>query len=91
MTRLITSALSPKAQLTLPKEVRSLLGVGEKEEQVGFLIDTGAKRVTLVRVETVVADADFSNEEVKKLLKLRGKKGGKSFGSISNLLKDLKA
>jgi len=90
MTRLITSALSSKAQLTLPKEVRAILGVSTKGDLVGFLLDTDSKIVQITKVEAVVADADFSEEEYRKLALLRGKKGGKRCKRMAALLKDLK-
>lgn len=91
MTRLITSSISSKAQLTLPKEVRAILGIKSKGDLVGFLVDSETGSVRLSRVEPVLADADFSSEEYAKLLGLRRKKGGKSFRSMAALLKDLKS
>lgn len=89
MTRLITSSLSSKAQLTLPKEVRAILGVSTKGDLVGFLLDSDSKSVQITKVEAVVANADFSEEEYRKLALLRGKKSGKRFKSMSALLRDL--
>lgn len=90
MTHLVTSTLSSKAQLTLPKEVRALLGLKSKGELVGFLIDPELGSVRLSRVDAVPVQADFEKEEYRKLLKLRGGKGGKSFRRMSALLSELK-
>lgn len=91
MTKLITSTLSSKAQLTLPKEVRAILGVKTKGDLLGFLVDTESQSVQLARVDTIVADGEFTGEEYRKILKLRGRKRGKSFKNMRALLKDLKA
>lgn len=90
MTKLITSSISSKGQLTLPKEVRALLGIKSKGQLVGFLVDTELGSVRLARVEAVISNPDFTKEEYNKLLKLRGKKGKKGFADIQGMLKDLK-
>ena len=89
MTRLVTSTLSSKAQLTLPKEVRALLGIKSKGELVGFLIDSEIGSVRLSRVDAVPVQADFEEDEYRKLLRLRGGKGGKSFSKMADLLREL--
>lgn len=91
MTKLLTASLSSKSQLTLPKEVRSLLGVKAKGDSIGFVVDTEAGTVRLARVEPVVMDAEFTEEEFRKIAKFRGSKGGKTFKSAGALLKDLKS
>ncbi len=91
MTRLITSTLSAKAQLTIPKEVRALLGVGHKGDTVGFLVDTESGSVRLARVDTTLYQGELSPEECRALLKLRRRKGGKRFKSVEALIGDLKA
>lgn len=90
MTAFITSTLSSKAQLTLPKEVRDILGVKSKGDLVGFMVDKEAKSVRLARVDAVLADPEFTAEEYGKLLKLRGGKGRK-FETMAAFLKDLKS
>ena len=91
MTHLITSTVSSKSQLTLPKEVRAVLGVKSKGDLVGFLVDTESGSVQLSRVEPVLVDAEFTADEFRKLLKLRGDRKGKGFKSMLTLLKDLKS
>ncbi len=91
MTRLITSSLSSKAQLTLPKEIRALLGVRGKGDLVGFLVDSDTRSVRLARVDPVVAEAEFTAEESAKLMKLRAAKGSKRFKRMDALLRDLRS
>ncbi len=90
MPRLMTTPLSSKGQLTLPKAVRELLGVQSKGDLVGFILDPDTKRVQLTRVEAIPEQEDFTPEEYRKLLDLPKKKGGKGFRSMPFLIKDLK-
>ena len=90
MTRLVTVPLTSKAQLTLPKAVRELLGIQSKGDLVGFILDPEEKRVQLTRVEAIPVQEDFTPEEYKKLLGLSKRKAGKSFRSMQSLIKDLK-
>ena len=91
MAKLVTAPLSSKAQLTLPKRVRELLKVREKGDRVGFLIDEKSRRITIMRVDIVPAEEPYTDEEIRKLLKLRSEPGGKTFSSMDELLKDLKS
>ena len=90
MTQLVTVPLTSKGQLTLPKAVRELLGVGAKGDLVGFAVDPETKRVQLTRVEAIPVHEDFTPNEYAKLLQLSPKKGGKRFRSMQALIKDLK-
>jgi len=90
MTRLVTVPLSAKGQITLPKEVRRLLGLEMRGDWVGFVIDNEEKRVQLTRVEAIPVQEDFTPDEYKKLLELPRKKGGKTFKDMKALIKDLK-
>ena len=90
MTKLLTASLSSKGQLTLPKEVRAALGVGLKGESVGFLVDEQAGVVRLARVESVLVDPEFTEEELRKIEKLRGAKNRRGFKTAEGLLRDLK-
>ncbi len=90
MTQLVTVPLTSKGQLTLPKAVRELLGVGSKGDLVGFAVDHETKRVQLTRVEAIPVHEDFTPDEYAKLLQLFRKKGGKRFRSMQALIKDLK-
>ena len=89
MEKLLTAPLSSKAQLTLPKRVRDLLGVREKGDRVGFLIDEKAHRIVITKVDLVAADEPYTTEEIRKLLKLRKEPGGKTFESAEAFLKHL--
>lgn len=90
MTRLVTVPLSAKGQITLPKEVRKLLGIETQGDWVGFVLDTEEKRVQLTRVEAIPVHEDFTPDEYKKLLQLPQRKGGKTFQDMKALIKDLK-
>ena len=91
MTHLVSAPLTSKAQLTLPKRVRQLLGVGEKGDRVGFLIDERTHQITVTRIELIPAETSYTDEEIRKLLNLRKEPGGKTFNSMKELLKDLKS
>ncbi len=91
MASVITAPLSSKAQLTLPKRIRELLGVREKGDRVGFLIDEKTHRILITKVNLVLAEESYTDEEIRKLLRLRKEPGGKTFKSMGELLKDLKS
>ena len=91
MAKFITAPLSSKAKLTLPKRVRELLGVREKGDRVGFLIDEKAHRIVITKVDLVPAEAPYTDEEIRRLLKLTKEPGGKTFRSMDELLKELKS
>ncbi len=91
MTQWVTAPLSSKAQITLPKAIRELLGVRQKGDRVGFLIDRRSRRVTLARVALVPDEEPYTQEELRKLLKLRQEPGGKTFRSMDALLTELKS
>ena len=90
-TRWVTAPLSSKAQLTLPKRVRELLGVREKGDRVGFLIDEKTHRIVITKVDLVPAEEPYTDAEIRKLLALRKEPGGKTFSSMDELLEDLKS
>ncbi len=79
MAQWLTAPLSSKAQLTLPKRVRELLGVREKGDRVGFLVDEKSHRITITKVDLVPAEEPYTDEELRKLLKLAKEPGGKTF------------
>ena len=41
----VTSTMGPKGQITLPKQVRMMLGALEKGQIIGFLVDEKEKSV----------------------------------------------
>ncbi len=85
----LTAPLTSKAQLTLPKPIRKLLGVHAKGDRVGFLIDEKTHRITITKVDLVPAEAAYTEEEIRQLLKLRKEPGGKTFNSMEAFLKHL--
>lgn len=89
MAKWVTAPLTDKAQLTLPKSVRELLGVRAKGDRVGFLIDEKTHRIILSKVEFVPAEEPYTDAELRKLLKLRKEPGGKTFESAGEFLKHL--
>ena len=91
MEKLVTAPLSSKAQLTLPKRVRELLGVREKGDRIGFLIDEKSHRIVITKVDLVASEEAYTKEEIRKLLKLAKEPGGKTFDSAEAFLKHLHA
>ncbi len=91
MLKMITAPLSSKAQLTLPRRVREILGVREKGERVGFLIDEKAHRITITKVDLISSEEAYTDEELRKLLKLRKERGGTTFNSAEAFLKHLRS
>ena len=89
MAKWLTAPLSSKAQLTLPKRVREILGVREKGDRVGFLIDEKHRRITITKVDLIPTEEPYTEEEIRKLLKLAKEPGGKTFNSAEAFLKHL--
>ncbi len=87
MATLVTASLSSKAQVTLPKRIRELLGVGTKGDQIGFLVDEHTQRIMITRVDLVPSEPLYTQEELRKLFKLAKARGGKTFGSAEAFLK----
>ena len=86
----LTATLGPKGQITLPKKVRVALGTLEKGETVGFLLDEKAGAVRLARMEIKPAGENYTEEELRKMLKISREKGGKHFDSAEGFLNHLK-
>lgn len=84
----VTALLTSKAQLTLPKRVRELLGVGKKGDRIGFLLDEKTHRIVVTRV-AVVPDESYTDAEICNLFKLAKAPGGRRFESAEALLKHL--
>ncbi len=91
MAKLVTAPLTSKAQITLPKSIRQLLGVREKGDRVGFVIDEKTHRIMITKVDLVPAEEPYTKEEIRKLLALRKEPGGKTFNSAEAFLKHLHA
>ena len=91
MTTLMTATLSSKAQLTLPKRIRELLGVRAKGDQVGFVVDEKTRRILMTKVTLVPAEESYTEEELRKLLKLAKAPGKKTFASAEAFLKHIRS
>ena len=91
MTMLMTATLSSKAQLTLPKRIRELLGVREKGDQVGFVVDEKTHRVVMTKITLVPSEEPYTEEELRKLLRLVKAPGKKTFTSPEVFLKHVRS
>lgn len=87
MSRMVTATVTGKSQITLPKPVRETLGIRTKGDLVGFIIDDRVRSVRLTKVTLVPAEEEFTDEEVKKLLMLTGKPGGKTFKTAAGAIR----
>ena len=91
MAILMTATLSSKAQLTLPKRVRELLGVRAKGDQVGFVVDEKTRRVMMTKITLLSAEEPYTEEELRKLLRLAKAPGKKTFASAEAFLKHVRS
>ena len=85
----MTAPLGPKGQITLPKEIRKALGLREKGDLVGFVVDEKKGSVKLARMEVRPAGEGYTEEELKKLMGLAKEPGRKKFSSPEAFLKHL--
>ena len=85
----LTATLGPKGQITLPKEVRVVIGALEKGDLVGFMLDEKSKAVRLAKMDVKPAEEDYTADELRKLLKIAHQKNGKSFTSAKDFLHHL--
>ena len=85
-----TATLGPKGQITLPKKVRMALGIVEKGGTVGFVLDEKAGSVRLAKMEVRPAEDAYTEEELRKMLKIARTKDRKRFDSAEDFLKHLK-
>ena len=86
---LLTATLGPKGQITLPKKVRLTLGAVEKGTLVGFMLDEKSGAVRLAKMKIIPAEEAYSQEELRKLLKMTHDKAGKHFDSAKDFLRHL--
>jgi len=84
-----TSSVGPKGQITLPKAVRKMLQLREKEDVVGFLIDEKQGAIRLVRMEIRPAEEGYTEEELRKMLGLVKARETKKFSSAEDFIKYL--
>jgi len=85
----VTAPLGPKGQITLPKEIRDTLGLKEKGDLVGFVLDEQSRSVRLTRMEIRPAGAEYTEEELRRLLSIAKERGGKRFTSAEAFLRHL--
>ena len=86
----VTATLGPKGQITLPKEIREALGLREKGELVGFILEENSHSVRLTRMEVRPVGETYSAEELRRLMGLAKEPGGKKFDSPEAFLKHIK-
>lgn len=79
MSKIISAHLSSKAQITVPKLVRKVLGINSPEDLLGFVIEDESHTVKLTKLNVVPSEEDFTENEYKKLLQLADKVEGKTF------------
>jgi len=91
MTMLMTATLSSKAQLTLPKRIRELLGVRAKGDQVGFVVDEKTRRIVMTKITLLPTEEPHTPEELHKLLRLAKAPGKKTFASAEAFLKHVRS
>ena len=85
----LTATLGPKGQITLPKEVRMVIGALGKGDLIGFMLDEKSGAVRLAKMEVRPAEEAYTAEELRKLLKIAHQKDGKSFTSAKDFLSHL--
>ena len=85
----LTATMGPKGQITLPKKVRLALGVVEKGALVGFMLDEKSGAVRLAKMKLVPEEEGYTQEELRKLLKMTHDKTGKHFDSAKDFLHHL--
>lgn len=85
----LTATLGPKGQITLPKEIRQMLGLEERGDLVGFAVDEKSRSVRLARMEVRPAEEGYSEEEIGKLLRISKERGAKKFDSAEAFLRHL--
>jgi len=69
-SKIITSPVGAKAQVTLPKAVREALHLTAQHDLVGFVVQ--GDRVALTRIEPVPSSDPFTDEEWRKIKRLAG-------------------
>ena len=85
----LTATLGPKGQITLPKEVRVVIGALEKGDLIGFMLDEKSGAVKLAKMEVTPAKESYTEEELRKLLKISHQKHGKSFDAAEDFLRHI--
>ena len=91
MTMVVTATLSSKAQLTLPKRIRELLGIRAKGDQVGFVVDEKTRRVLMTKISLVPAEEPYTEEELRKLLRLARAPGKRTYATAEAFLEHVRS
>ena len=87
-SKIITSPVGAKAQVTLPKVVREALHLKAQHDLVGFVIQ--GDRVALTRIEPVPSSDPFSDEEWKKIERLAAQTPAATCENAADSLRYLK-
>ncbi len=87
MASLITSSVTTKGQVTLPKEIRRRWKIRAGRDQVGFRLSPSG-RVEVVPVQVEERPLKFTKREWAKIAKL-SKEKGRSFASAREAAKFL--
>lgn len=85
----LTAPLGPKGQITLPKEIREVLGLKNRGDMVGFVIDPKTSTIRLTRMEIRPAESEYTEEELQKMIGLVKEPGGKKFSKAEDFLKNI--
>ena len=88
MSKLITSPVGAKAQVTLPKAVREALHLKPQEDLVGFVVEGG--RVALTRIEPVPSSDPFTDQEWTEIERLTSQAPVATFENAGESLRYLK-
>ena len=88
MSKLITSPVGAKAQVTLPKAVREALHLKPQEDLVGFVVEGG--RVALTRIEPVPSSDPFTDQEWAKIERHTTQAPAATFENAARSLRYLK-
>ena len=88
MTKIVTSPVGAKAQVTLPKAVREALHLKVQQDLVGFVIQDG--RVALTRIEPVPSSDPFTDAEWVEIEKLASDPSAATLENAADSLRHLK-
>jgi bifunctional DNA-binding transcriptional regulator/antitoxin component of YhaV-PrlF toxin-antitoxin module len=87
-TKIVTSPVGAKAQVTLPKAVREALHLKAQHDLVGFVIQ--GDRIALTRIEPVPSSDPFTDAEWAKIDKLAAHPAAATFENAADSLSYLK-
>ena len=87
-TKIITSPVGAKAQVTLPKAVREALHLKAQHDLVGFVVQ--GDRVALTRIEPVPSSDPFTDEEWKQIERLASQSPAATCENAADSLRYLK-